>query len=137
MLCLPDNPEVSNKTASGRSRIYGTEFDTNEIITGSYNEDVWSCVLCRSRNTSSSVMFPGRQTCYPGWKKEYNDVLAASAYTHNPSPYICVDAHPAYVYGGQRDNEEHLLYISVLKCGSIQCPPYTDNVQVNCIVCSK
>ncbi|XP_071133334.1 uncharacterized protein [Mytilus edulis] len=136
MLCLPDNPELSNKTASGSSRIYGTEFEENYLISGALNEDV-SCALCRSTNTSSTVMFPGRKTCYAGWKEEYNGVLSASAYSHNPSPYICVDTHPIYVNGGQRSNDEHYLYVSNLHCGSIPCPPYTDNVQVNCVVCSK
>ncbi|CAG2222964.1 unnamed protein product [Mytilus edulis] len=136
MLCLPDDPELSNRTASTNSQIYGTEFEDNDLVTGALNEDV-SCALCRSTNTSSTVMFPGRKTCYSGWKEEYNGVLASSAYSHNPSPYICVDAHPSYVNGGQRNNDEHRLYVSNLKCGSIPCPPYTDNVQVNCVVCSK
>ncbi|XP_071131279.1 uncharacterized protein [Mytilus edulis] len=136
MLCLPDNPELSNKTAGGSSLIYGTEFSGNDLIAGANDEDV-SCAMCRSTNTSSTVMFPGRKTCYSGWKEEYNGVLASSAYSHNPSPYICVDVHPIYVNGGQRNNDEHLLYVTKLKCGSIPCPPYTDNVQVNCVVCSK
>ncbi|VDI12297.1 Hypothetical predicted protein [Mytilus galloprovincialis] len=136
MLCLPDHPELSNTTGGGNSYIYGTEFEENHLIAGAFNEDV-SCALCRSTNTSSSVMFPGRKTCYPGWKEEYSGVLASSAYSHNPSPYICVDAHPIYVNGGQRSNDEHKLYVTNLKCGSIPCPPYTDNVHVNCVVCSK
>lgn len=118
MLCLPDDPELSNKTASTNSQIFGTEFENNDLVAGALNEDV-SCALCRSTNTSSTVMFPGRKTCYAGWKEEYNGVLASSAYSHNPSPYICVDTHPIYVYGGQRTNDEHLLYVSNLKCGSI------------------
>ncbi|VDI00880.1 Hypothetical predicted protein [Mytilus galloprovincialis] len=59
MLCLPDDPELSNKTASTHSQIFGTEFENNDLVAGSLNEDV-SCALCRSTNTSSTVMFPGR-----------------------------------------------------------------------------
>ncbi|XP_052068998.1 uncharacterized protein LOC127708189 [Mytilus californianus] len=54
---------------SGDSYMYGTEFQDSHF--GSIvNEDV-TCALCRSTNTSSSVMFPSRKTCYSGWKEEY------------------------------------------------------------------
>ncbi|CAG2241029.1 unnamed protein product [Mytilus edulis] len=136
MLCLPNNPELSDKGGSGSSFIFGTEFQGNEFAPDSNNEDV-PCVLCRSSNTASSVMIPGRKSCYAGWKEEYNGILAASAKSHTPSPYICVDINPTYVKGGKRNNDEHLLYVTAMKCGSLPCPPYKDNVQVNCVVCSK
>ncbi|XP_071131280.1 uncharacterized protein [Mytilus edulis] len=136
MLCLTNNPELSDKAGSGNSFIFGTEFQGNDFASDSTNEDV-PCALCRSSNTASSVMIPGRKTCYAGWKEEYDGILASSAYGHAPSPYICVDANPTYVKGGQRDNNEHLLYVTAMKCGSLPCPPYKDNVQVYCVVCSK
>ncbi|XP_063446598.1 short-chain collagen C4-like [Mytilus trossulus] len=136
MLCLPNNPELSDKAGSGDSFIFGTEFEGNLFASDSDDEDV-PCALCRSSNTASSVMIPGRKTCYAGWKKEYNGKLAASAYSYTPSPYICVDANPTYVNGGQQNNNDHLLYVTAMKCGSLPCPPYKDNVQVYCVVCSK
>lgn len=135
MLCLPNNPELSNKSGSS-SYIFGTEFEGNQFASDSTNEDV-PCALCRSGNTSSSVMIPARKTCYTGWKEEYNGILASSSYDHAPSPYICVDAHPTYVNGGKRSNDDHLLYATTMKCGSLPCPPYKDDVQVYCVVCSK
>ncbi|XP_052068527.1 short-chain collagen C4-like [Mytilus californianus] len=136
MLCLPNNPELSDKEGSGASFIFGTEFEGNQFASDSSDNDV-PCALCRSSNTTSSVMIPGRKTCYTGWKEEYNGILASTAHDHTPSPYICVDAHPTYVKGGQRSNNDHLLYVTVMKCGSLPCPPYKDNVQVYCVVCSK
>ncbi|CAG2234163.1 unnamed protein product [Mytilus edulis] len=134
MLCLPNNPELSDKSGSGSSFIFGTEFEGNQFASDSNSKDV-PCVLCRSSNTASSVMIPGRKTCYAGWKEEYNGILASSAYSHAPSPYICVDANPTYVKGGQQNKDEHLLYATSMKCGSLPCPPYKDNVQVYCVVC--
>ncbi|XP_071131282.1 uncharacterized protein [Mytilus edulis] len=136
MLCLPNNPELSDKSGSGNSFIFGTEFEGNQFASDSNSNDV-PCVLCRSSNTASSVMIPGRKTCYAGWKEEYNGILASSAYSHAPSPYICVDANPTYVKGGQQNKDEHLLYATSMRCGSLPCPPYKDNVQVYCVVCSK
>ncbi|CAC5419445.1 unnamed protein product [Mytilus coruscus] len=64
-LCLPNNPELSNITGPGRSLLYGTEFEHGDYFKkGADQEDV-PCALCRSENTSTTVMIPGRQT----WKK--------------------------------------------------------------------
>ncbi|XP_063447271.1 uncharacterized protein LOC134726785 [Mytilus trossulus] len=136
MLCLPNNPELSDKSGSGNSFIFGTEFQGNDFASDSNSKDV-PCALCKSSNTASSVMIPGRKTCYAGWKEEYNGILASSAYSHAPSPYICVDANPTYVKGDKGDNDDHLLYATAMRCGSLHCPPYKDNVQVYCVVCSK
>ncbi|XP_076072280.1 uncharacterized protein LOC143044236 [Mytilus galloprovincialis] len=135
MLCLPNNPELSDKAGSGNSYIFGTKFAGNQFATDSANKNV-PCALCRSSSTSSSVMIPGRKSCYTGWKEGYNGILAATAYSLTPSPYICIDAHPTYVNGAGSDTG-HLLYVTAIKCGSLPCPPYKDNVQVYCVVCSK
>ena len=136
MLCLPSNPELSNKTISAASLLYGTEYENNQFGSGAYNEDV-PCAVCRSTNTSSSLMIPGRKSCFAGWKKEYDGIIASGAYTHAASSFICVDAQPTYTSGGSRNNDENLIYVTAMKCGSLPCPPYKDNLKVFCVVCSK
>jgi hypothetical protein len=51
MLCLPSNPELSNKTISASSLIYGIEYAESTFGSGAVNEDV-PCAVCRSTNTS-------------------------------------------------------------------------------------
>ena len=136
MLCLPSNPELSNKTISASSHIYGTEYDNNQFGPGAYNEDV-PCAVCRSTNTSSSLMIPGRKSCFAGWKKEYDGMIASGAYSQAASSFICVDAQPTYTSGGSRNNDDNLIYVTAMKCGSLPCPPYKDNLEVFCVVCSK
>lgn len=137
ILCLPNNPELSNRTATGYSVLAGSEYeDGNFFIKGAQNEDA-PCALCRSRNTSSSVMIPGRITCYDGWQMEYRGILASGAYGHRPSSYICIDSFPEFIQGGQDDKNGFLLYPTSTKCGALPCPPYGDNLAVNCVVCSK
>ncbi|XP_071134417.1 uncharacterized protein [Mytilus edulis] len=137
MLCLPNNPELSNRTAPGSSLLVGTEYDNgNFFANGAHNEDV-PCALCRSLNTSASIMIPGRKSCDSGWKIEYNGILASGAYSHKPSSYICLDSHPEFLQGGQGDQNGHVLYGTSTKCGSLACPPYVDNMAINCVVCSK
>ena len=136
MLCLPSNPEPSNNTISASSQLYGTEYEDTQFGSGAYNEDV-PCAVCRSTNTSSSLMIPGRKFCFAGWKKEYDGIIASGAYVYASSSFISVDAHPTYTPGGSRNNNDNVIYVTAMKCGSLPCPPYTDNLEVFCVVCSK
>ncbi|XP_071133332.1 uncharacterized protein [Mytilus edulis] len=136
MLCLPNNPKLSNKTGPSNSFIYGTEFEDNFLRNDAANEDI-PCALCRSMNTTSSVMFPGRNICYNGWKTEYEGYVMSGHWAHRASSYICVDLHPDYIPGGKADTNGQLLYVTGTKCGPLSCPPYNDNIAVNCVVCSK
>lgn len=136
MLCLPSNPELSNNTISVSSQLYGTEYEDTKFESDAYNEDV-PCAVCRNTNTSSSLMIPGRKSCFAGWKKECDGIIASDAYSHAASSFICVDAHPTYTSGGSRNNNDNVIYVTAMKCGSLPCPPYKDNLEVFCVVCSK
>ncbi|VDI25902.1 Hypothetical predicted protein [Mytilus galloprovincialis] len=137
MLCLPKNPEISNRTTPGNSILVGTEYrDGNVFVTGASYEDV-PCALCRSVNTSSSIMIPGRESCDSGWKIEYNGILASGHYGHKASSYICIDSHPEFLQAGEDNKNGHLLYATRTKCGSLACPPYVNNMAINCVICSK
>lgn len=137
MLCLPDNPEIQNVSYTYRGiDIYGTEYETDFFGPHSSNEDV-PCALCRNTVSSTSVMFPGRQTCYQGWSSEYIGVLAAGSHSHTASEYICVDKNPEYLVSGKASINGHLLYVVNTKCGPLPCPPYEEDRKINCVVCSK
>lgn len=82
-------------------------------------------------------MFPGRNICYSDWKIEYEGYIMSGYWGHRASTYICVDAHPDYVHGGKADEIGQRFYVTSTKCGSLSCPPYHDNLAVNCVVCSK
>ncbi|XP_063409034.1 uncharacterized protein LOC134692507 [Mytilus trossulus] len=136
LLCLPNNPEMSNKSAPGYSYLYGTEYQQTFFGSGAVDEDV-PCALCRSKHTYSSVMIPGRKSCYSGWKLEYYGYIASDSYTQKASSFICVDASPEFVQGGKANKDGSLLYGTGTKCGSLPCPPYDNNFAVLCVVCSK
>ncbi|CAG2222712.1 unnamed protein product [Mytilus edulis] len=67
ILCLPNNPDISNRTTGGSSFIYGTEYEDTFFGASAVNEDA-PCAVCRSHNTYASIMIPGRKSCYSGWK---------------------------------------------------------------------
>ncbi|CAG2199575.1 unnamed protein product [Mytilus edulis] len=135
-LCLPNNPKLSNRTTQSYSFIYGAEFEENFLRSDAINENI-PCAFCRSLNTTSSSMFPGRNICYSDWKIEYEGYIMSGYWGHRASTYICVDAHPDYVHGGKADEIGQRFYVTSTKCGSLSCPPYHDNLAVNCVVCSK
>ena len=136
MLCLPVNPELSNLTFPDYSLIYGAEYEGPGFKSDAHDEDV-PCAVCRTPGKISTLMLPGRRTCYTGWTMEYNGHIASGHFGETSSEYICVDSAPEYLASGQRNDNGHLLYITKSKCGALPCPPYKDNVALNCVVCSK
>jgi hypothetical protein len=110
MLCLPNNPELSNRTVPGNSYLYGTEFEEGDFFRKSAQNEDTPCAFCRSKDTTASVMIPGRKSCYNGWKREYQGNLASGAESHKPSSYICVDSNPEFLQGGEISNNDNLLY---------------------------
>ncbi|CAG2199178.1 unnamed protein product [Mytilus edulis] len=136
-LCLPKDPELSNISFTGGwSYLFGAEYEANEFAPDSTDNDV-PCAVCRNTNASSSIMIPGRQSCYTGWMKEYNGRLASGHEGEAASSYTCVDNNPEYIPSGEKNENGHLFYLVGFKCGPLPCPPYHDNHQVNCVVCSK
>jgi hypothetical protein len=59
-------------------------------------------------------MIPGKKSCFAGWKKEYDGIIASGAYSHAASSFICIDAHPSYITGGSRSNSDNLPDIVLL-----------------------
>lgn len=137
ILCLSNNPDPSNRTGLGSSLLYGSEFENGNFFGPHAKDEDVPCAVCLSGNTSVSLMIPGKSMCYNGWKMEYNGYLASNFYGGKASFYICIDSNPEYLQGGESNNNENLLYATTAKCGSLPCPPYTNNQAVNCVVCSR
>lgn len=136
ILCLPNNPELTNKTIPDYSMIYGAEFEGSGFQSGAINEDI-PCTVCRNPRASESIMIPGRKSCYAGWNIEYNGLIASGYSNDKASSYICMDMHPEYIPGGQRDEDGHRIWLIKSKCGSLPCPPYHNDYALYCVVCSK
>ena len=69
---------------------------------------------------------------------QYTGRLASSHHSHpSGKNYVCVDKDPDYVAGGDRDSSGALFYEVSFVCGSLPCPPYTNDSAVLCVVCTK
>ncbi|XP_078330748.1 uncharacterized protein LOC144624691 [Crassostrea virginica] len=141
-LCLPRDPEwgiYKDGTDGAKAYVYGAEYETytyNSMPTV-HDHDV-PCAVCLVRNRSVTKMFPGRKTCYKGWKLEYNGYLMAGHHNHDAGTmYSCVDSHPDALHGGHTNKDGKLFYLVEARCGSLKCPPYVEGRELVCAVCSK
>jgi hypothetical protein len=50
--------------------------------------------------------------------------------------YACVDINAEPLDNTSDDMNGALFYPIVTKCGSLRCPPYTNNADVRCVVCT-
>ena len=132
---------IFSDASNGQALIYGGEFEvSNNFVFGSkniYNQNP-VCAVCRVVRRSTQFMLPGRSECYPGWTKEYDGYLMAGHPGHKGrTQYICMNGEPETDDAGYRDEGGALFYAVEGKCGSLPCPPYVDNRELTCAVCTK
>ncbi|XP_061185522.1 short-chain collagen C4-like [Saccostrea echinata] len=90
-LCLVPDPDMVPDVGSGQY-IKGVEYD-HGIAGSKVGQDV-PCAVCRSRSEETSLMLPGKSSCYPGWKIQYRGYLASGNEAFKSSAnYICLDEH--------------------------------------------
>lgn len=101
-----------------------------------YDHDV-PCAVCHTSRVAV-VMIPGRDLCYDGWTVEYSGYLV-TGYSGDtaPSNYACLDTRPEVEAGDFEDKNGKLVYIAEAECGSLKCPPYVQDREITCVVCSK
>jgi hypothetical protein len=110
-ICLPANPSWA-KYRDGddglRAYIYGTEIDINEpngIFAYSVHQQDMPCVVCRSKQ-SSALMIPARNSCFPGWKLEYQGYLMSANHDYTgPYNQICMDGEREFIPNGSANND--------------------------------
>ncbi len=142
-LCLPADPiwGLYNDRA-GSATVYGAEFEhSNNFLFGDkilLNNHNPPCALCHVVGRSTQFMLPGRSQCYAGWTPEYNGYLMAEHQAHHGrTEYVCMDGEPEAEDAGYDNDNGALFYPVEGKCGSLPCPPYINNRELTCVVCSK
>lgn len=147
-ICLADDPTwgvYDDNAQPYPSKIYGVEYqlgdqfaDGGEKLFGQdiYQQDV-PCAVCRTTRPTN-IMIPGRNQCYPGWTMEYSGYLISDTEKHPAATnYACLDVRPEVVLGGQGNDNGKLVYVVEGVCGTLKCPPYVNNREITCVVCSK
>ena len=79
-------------------------------------------------------MIPAKTTCPEHWTVEYEGYLMSDP---QHSTYVCVDQSLGSVAGKRAHSEEHAqLSVVGAKCGGLQCPPYSEEKELSCVVCT-
>ena len=143
--CVTEQPEnfdygVGTQTAS---YMYGAEYQINEgtvpsSMSNLHDHDV-PCAVCYCSTRVAILMIPGRYTCPQSWTREYyhNGYPMAEHYSHHRSTFECVDAAPETVTGGQANQNGAVFYHVEPRCGSLPCPPYEEEKEMTCAVCTR
>jgi hypothetical protein len=58
-------------------------------------------------------------------------------FTHQQGQYLCVDAAPDPALGFAATPTGLLLYPVEAECGPLPCPPYVQDRELACAVCSR
>ncbi|VDI60490.1 Hypothetical predicted protein [Mytilus galloprovincialis] len=141
-LCLPNNPENGQHQSYDNNQVYGADY----VIGSNHKPFGWSdslggklvpCSVCYQRNRSTVLMVPGRKTCYKGWNMEYNGYLMSDHINHYRRDFACFDINAEPLDNKNGVGVCAYFYPIRTKCGSLRCPPYTNEADVLCVVCTK
>ncbi|KAH3825845.1 short-chain collagen C4-like [Dreissena polymorpha] len=139
-ICLPSDPEYDqyNSVAdTSRSLMYGAEYEihSNPPAFNNLNQNDVACSVCLAGG-KSTLMIPGRTSCYSGWTKEYQGYLMGEHYTHQGKGYVCMDKNAEPLHSSFADLNGALFYLVEGRCGTLKCPPYVEGREIACVVCS-
>ncbi|CAC5404813.1 unnamed protein product [Mytilus coruscus] len=141
-LCLHSDPENDKTYTYNSVGLYGAGYEINSYskpsgLPSSLNEKEAPCSVCREKGKVSVLMIPGRQSCHKGWKSEYSGFLMSQHINFNQMDYICMDGEAEPLDDRSDSHKGALFYPIRARCGSLRCPPYKDNTEVLCAVCTK
>ena len=141
-LCLPFDPEyVPDIGNAGGSTVFGSEYaSVNQINSGKQNiqDRNIPCAVCGVQMRSTAIMIPARNTCPPGWSREYYGFLMGALNTHTKRNFICLDREMKTLPGHAADRNGNVLFSVSSVCSyGLDCPPYQNNKPLTCAMCTK
>ena len=138
-LCLPTDPELDVlPTQSGSQslpRMFGSEYES--AFLGTQNENI-PCAVCSVSGRSEVITIPAKVNCSTTWTREYYGYLMAERTNAYRTTYTCVDVGMESVPGSSGHADGFDLWLVEPRCGgSLPCPPYEEEKELACVVCSK
>ena len=136
-LCMPLDPQYTLVHSSGvrdHSYVYGTEYQYP--LDGSHDHNV-PCAVCYVSTRETVLMIPAKSSCPTSWTREYCGYLMSSHKAHGRTMFECVDKAQESVPGSEANTNGALFYHVEANCNGMPCPPYDDEKELNCVVCTK
>ena len=136
-LCMPQDPQYSLPFRGGfqlHGLIYGTEYEVP--LQGTQDHGV-PCAVCLATSRETVLMLPAKTACPPSWTAEYTGYLMSAHYEHQRSMYQCVDLGQESARGTFANTNGALFYHVEVDCGfGLPCPPYVEQRELSCVVCT-
>ena len=90
------------------------------------------CAVCMARSRCSLLMIPAKTQCPTSWTTEYIGYLMSTGQHHAlPTTYECVDKDA-------ESNQALGIFGHVeATCNGMACPPYDDEKELTCVVCTR
>ena len=138
-ICLPKDPEYTLNYRSGEdvwvSKIYGSEYENP--IQGTDDHNV-PCAVCYVSTRPTVLMIPAKASCPPNWTREYYGYIMTEYKTHKRSMFECIDKDQESLPGSHPNTNGARLYHVEVDCNTgLPCPPYNNEKELNCVVCTK
>ena len=138
IVCLPMDPELNilpiEDTIHGVTQMYGSEYESGFL--GSQNENV-PCAVCSVSSRSETIMIPAKVSCPTSWTREYYGYLMAENINNFRTTYTCVDEGMEFIPGRTGHADGCDLWLVEPSCTSLPCPPYDEEKELACVVCSR
>ena len=79
----------------------------------------------------------GRNTCPPGFEVQQRGYLYSNIYNKKKGEFVCINIDRE-TYGSRSSSNDNAgrLYRVETQCGSLPCPPFTEDREIVCTVCS-
>ena len=139
----PENFDYGPGLASDAAYMHSVEYEIRGAgvptsTLGLNNHDV-PCAVCYVATRETVLMIPGRYTCPERWTREYYGYLMAerSHSAHRRSTFECVDVAAERISGCQRNHNGASFYHVESRCGGCLCPPYEEEKEMTCAVCTR
>ena len=141
-LCLPDDPDYLEYGAGtqGRSYITGVEyfFLSHPSLSAVLRHNA-PCAVCYVATRCVALMIPAKIQCPTNWTLEYDGYLATEYYNRNSrTMFECVDKTPESIPRFNAASDTMAFFQPVEPyCNDLSCPPYDDEKELTCVVCTR
>ena len=145
---MPDDPDYLQYGSGiqNRNYVYGVEYEPSggqplRVQPNVHGHNV-PCAVCMARSRCSLLMIPAKTQCPTSWTTEYIGYLMSGAQPHPlPTTYECVDKDPESITGLDANSWSQGQGIGIFNhveasCNGMACPPYDDEKELTCVVCT-
>ena len=145
-ICLPDDPDyipgsIDLSSFEFKGVVQGVELHVNYGVPGSPLQHLHlqnaPCAVCDVPTRARAIMVPAKITCPPSWTREYYGYLMSEHGGYHRSSYSCLDIDPESIPGADDQTDPSIFFHTVTDCNGLSCPPYENNRQLSCVVCTK